>query len=61
MKRVNAMLLNEFLKEHRQVEEMKAAIKGLKETVAKQAALIEKVSARVEAKQSSPRLVSAGE
>lgn len=33
---VNAMLLNEFLKEHRQVEEQQAAIIELKSTVAQQ-------------------------
>ncbi len=33
---VNAMLLNEFLKEHRKVEEQQAAIAELKSTVAQQ-------------------------
>jgi hypothetical protein len=33
---VNAMLLNEFLKEHRRVEELEAAVKQLQSTVAKQ-------------------------
>ena len=37
---VNAMLLNEFLKEHRKVEEQKASITQLKSTVAKQEATI---------------------
>jgi K+/H+ antiporter YhaU regulatory subunit KhtT len=37
---VNAMLLNEFLKEHRKVEEQKATITQLKSTVAKQEAAI---------------------
>jgi Chaperone of endosialidase len=35
---VNAMLLNEFLKEHRKVEEQEATITQLKATVAKQEA-----------------------
>ena len=33
---VNAMLLNEFLKEHKKVEEQQASIAGLKSTVAQQ-------------------------
>ena len=37
---VNAMLLNEFLKEHRKVEEQQTTIAGLKSTVEKQAASI---------------------
>ena len=52
---VNAMLLNEFLKEHREVQEQKATIAEFKEEIAKltatvkeQAAQIQKVSAEVE-------------
>ena len=37
---VNAMLLNEFLKEHRKVEEQEAMISQVKSTVAKQDATI---------------------
>jgi hypothetical protein len=37
---VNAMLLNEFLKEHRTVEEQKAMIAGVKSAAAKQATTI---------------------
>jgi uncharacterized coiled-coil protein SlyX len=37
---VNAMLLNEFLKEHGKVEEQEASITQLKSTVAKQEATI---------------------
>ena len=37
---VNAMLLNEFLKEHRKVEEQQATIRQLKSTAAKQEATI---------------------
>ena len=47
---VNAMLLNEFLKEHRKVETLEAK-------VAKLEAILEKVSARLETEQSIPRLV----
>ena len=37
---VNAMLLNEFLKEHRKVEEQEAGMRQLKSTVSKQEAII---------------------
>ena len=37
---VNAMLLNEFLKEHKKVEEQEASITQLKSTVTKQGATI---------------------
>ncbi len=36
---INAMLLNEFLKEHRKVEEQEATIAELKSTTAKQEAI----------------------
>src|SRR6187200_1631356 len=69
---VNAMLLNEFLKEHRNVAEQQAkvaeqqsTIAELKTTVAQQQKQIEaltaglqKVTARVEAANSAPRVVS---
>jgi hypothetical protein len=69
---VNAMLLNEFLKEHRKVEEQEAIIGELKATTAKQTAMlarqekaiatltsqVQQVSARVEAQQAAPRLAS---
>jgi hypothetical protein len=41
---VNAMLLNEFLKEHRKVEEQSAAIKRLESTVSQQETLKSKVA-----------------
>ena len=62
---VNAMLLNEFLKEHRTVKEqgatiadLKKEIVGLAETVKEQAAQIQKVSAQLEASKPSPQVVS---
>jgi uncharacterized coiled-coil protein SlyX len=68
---INAMLLNEFLKEHKKVEEQQAAIAELKSTVAQQqkgmevmmaqlkeqAALIQKVSAQIETSKSAPQVV----
>ena len=46
---VNAMLLNEFLKEHRTVQELKQQIAALTATVKEQTAQIRKVSAQVDA------------
>jgi uncharacterized coiled-coil protein SlyX len=68
---VNAMLLNEFLKQHSRVEEQSATIDQLKSTIAqqakdiatlndnlrKQASQIEKVSARIEATRPGPQMV----
>jgi hypothetical protein len=45
---VNAMLLNEFLKEHRTVQEMKKEIAVLTATVKEQALQIQKVSAELQ-------------
>jgi len=63
---VNAMLLNEFLKEHRTVQELKAAAAKQEATIAKQQKQIEalttglqKVSDRVELRKPLPQLVSA--
>ena len=51
---LNAMLqLNQFLKEHRKVEELEATVAGLAATVKEQSAQIQKVSAQLEA--SRPR------
>jgi Chaperone of endosialidase len=69
---VNAMLLNEFLKEHKKVEEQQASIADLKSTVAlqqkemqvftaqlkEQAAQIQKVSAQLEASKPAPKVVA---
>ena len=46
---VNAMLLNEFLKAHRTVQEQKATIAQLKSTDAKQEATIAKQQKQIEA------------
>jgi hypothetical protein len=67
---VNAMLLNEFLKEHRKVEEqahinqqqeatiaqLKDGMKVLAASLKEQASQIQKVSAQVELKQRSPQM-----
>jgi hypothetical protein len=52
---VNAMLLNEFLKEHRKVKQLETALRGMKERLAEQDAKIEKVSAQLAT--ASPSLV----
>ena len=61
---VNAMLLNEFLKEHRKVEDLEAnaaqqhkEITALAATVKEQAAQIQKVSAKLEMNRSAARTV----
>jgi hypothetical protein len=61
---VNAMLLNEFLKEHRKNEEQQAIIAQLKSgmealtaILKEQAAQIEKVSAQLELKKTAPQMV----
>ncbi len=66
---VNAMLLNEFLKEHRKVEELKNDFQGavaqqqkeiqaLTAQLKEQAAQIQKVSAQLEASKPSPQVVN---
>jgi hypothetical protein len=62
---VNAMLLNEFLKEHRTVKEQATAIAELKNeiaslnaTVKQQAAQIDKVSARFGVNRPAPEVVT---
>ena len=62
---VNAMLLNEFLKEHRKNEEQQATIAQLKSgmealtaTVKEQTAQIQKVSAQLEANKPAPQVTT---
>jgi hypothetical protein len=45
---VNAMLLNEFLKEHRKVEKLEATVADLATTVKEQAAHLQRVSAQLD-------------
>ena len=53
---INAMLLNEFLKEHRTVQELKQEISALAATVKEQSAQIQKVSARIDASEPAPQI-----
>jgi uncharacterized coiled-coil protein SlyX len=62
---VNAMLLNEFLKEHRNVAEQQSTIAQLKTTVAQQqkqiealTATVRKVSERIELRTTAPQLAA---
>ena len=66
---INAMLLNEFLKEHKKVEEQEATITQLRKdfgaTIAQftarldeQASQIEQVSAQLEASKPAPQVVN---
>jgi hypothetical protein len=54
---VNAMLLNEFLKEHRTVQELKKEIAALTATVKEQTSQIQKVSAQFELSKPAPQSV----
>ena len=55
---VNAMLLNEFLKEHAKVEKLEAALAAVNERLKKQDAKIDKVNARVDKTHLSPQLAN---
>ncbi len=55
---VNAMLLNEFLKEHRKNEEQQKQIDVLTAQLKEQAAQIQKVSAQLEASKPAPQVVN---
>jgi hypothetical protein len=54
---VNAMLLNEFLKEHKKTEKLEATVASLIATVKEQAAQIQKVSAQLQASKPAPQVV----
>jgi hypothetical protein len=55
---VNAMLLNEFLKEHRKVEDQQKEIASLRAELKEQRNLIQKVSDRVEMSKPAPQMVA---
>ncbi len=59
---INAMLLNEFLKEHRKVQELtkdfQATVTQLTARLDEQAAQIQKVSAQLEANKPAPQIVN---
>ncbi len=53
---VNAMLLNEFLKEHRKVEKQDEKITKLEATVAELSSMVNKLNAQVQTKEPASRL-----
>jgi hypothetical protein len=55
---VNAMLLNEFLKEHRKVEKLEAALEAVNARLKEQDAKIERVSGRIQIETSAARTVA---
>jgi hypothetical protein len=55
---VKAMLLNEFLKEHKKTEKLEATVASLIATVREQAAQIQKVSAQFEVSKPAPQVVN---
>ncbi|HEV3244309.1 MAG TPA: tail fiber domain-containing protein [Chthoniobacterales bacterium] len=55
---VNAMLLNEFIKDHRRVEEQQRQIDKLTTELKEQAALLQTVSAQVDLMKTAPRTVA---
>ena len=55
---VNAMLLNEFLKEHQKVRRLEAALAAVNERLKAQDAKIDKVNAKVELTKPAPQLVT---
>jgi hypothetical protein len=57
-KAVNAMLLNEFLKEHRKVEESEASVAKLESALKEQAAQIQKVNDEVQVSKAISQLIA---
>ena len=54
---VNAMLLNEFLKEHQKVEKLEAALRTVNERLAEQDAKIQMVTTQLELTKAAPQTV----
>jgi hypothetical protein len=55
---VNAMLLNEFLKEHRKVEKLEASIARQQDQIDALTASLQKVTAQIEMDKPTPRIVN---
>jgi hypothetical protein len=55
---VNAMLLNEFLKEHRQVQELKGTVAQQQKQIEARTATVQKVSDRIALGKPAPQLVA---
>ena len=54
---VNAMLLNEFLKEHHQVQDLKSIVAEQQKQIEALSAGLQKVSAQLEVSKSAPQTV----
>jgi len=54
---VNAMLLDEFLKQHQKVQRLEAALTAVNERLKAQDAKIDKVNAKVELSKPAPQTV----
>jgi hypothetical protein len=54
---INAMLLNEFLKEHHQVQDLKAIVAKQQTQIDRLTAGLQKVSAQLEANKRAPKMV----
>jgi len=55
---VNATLLNEFLKEHRQVQELKGTVAQQQKQIEALTATVQKVSEKIELNKTTPQLVT---
>ena len=55
---INAMLLNEFLKEHDQVQDLKAILAGQQKQIEALTADLQKVSAQLETSKPAPQVVN---
>ena len=55
---VNAMLLNEFLKEHRTVQELKSTVANQQKQIEALTAGLQKVSAQIEVTKPAPQVVN---
>ena len=55
---VNAMLLNEFLKEHRKVEKLETSVARQQKRIETLTASLQKESAQIEASRSAPHMVN---
>jgi hypothetical protein len=55
---VNAMLLNEFLKEHRKVQQLEASAERQQKQIEALTAVVQKVSAQLELSKVAPQTVN---
>ena len=55
---INAMMLNEFLKEHRKVQELEAALDAINQRLQAQDAKIQKVTEQVQVQNPAPQIAT---